>query len=89
MPPIAFGRNDQMRISEFEAIQLMQDMTERLQRIRIVHVIKDAARRETVPTRSAPQTCITASATSSVNQARFRPGPPYSSVRWFVPSRRN
>ena len=35
-----------MCVSEFEAIQLMKHMAERLQRIGIVHVVKHSTRRE-------------------------------------------
>jgi hypothetical protein len=43
---IIFRGHDQMRVGEFEAIQLMQHMAESLQRIGIVHVVEDSARRE-------------------------------------------
>ena len=47
-----------MCVGEFEAIQLMQHMAKRLQRIGIVHVVEDAPRREADShSISAPHLC--------------------------------
>jgi len=41
------------------------------------------------PVRSGPATFATASVTSRRSRTRFSMEPPYWSVRWLVPSRRN
>ncbi len=51
--------------------------------------LKSASGETCTPTRSAPNTPVTASVISSRNRARFSTEPPYRSVRWFTPFRRN
>ena len=44
VPQIVFRGHNHVRVCQVEPIQFVQHVTERLQRIRIVHVVEDATR---------------------------------------------